>query len=115
MKQMVLAVSTSKPLMMVVIIIPFWPLGRAENPRTVFRQLANPSRSRQLKFSEFANEDREAVEVPLPNSMHAGQIIMLTKMLTSSDLRFYGFEDGVPVERWHAGLSGSSQAPGRGQ
>ncbi|HET6975403.1 MAG TPA: DinB family protein [Pyrinomonadaceae bacterium] len=41
-------------------------------------------------------------------SMHTGQIIMLTKMLTSSDLRFYGFEDGVPVERWHSGPSGSS-------
>jgi len=33
---------------------------------------------------------------------------MLTKMLTSSALRFYGFEDGVPVERWHAGPSSSS-------
>lgn len=105
---MVLAVSTSKPRMVVVIIIPYWRLGRAENPRTVFRQLANPSRSRQLKFSEFANEDREAVEVPLPNSMHTGQIIMMTKMLTSSDLRFYGFEDGAPVHRWHSGASSSS-------
>jgi len=38
--------------------------------------------------------------------MHAGQIILLTKMLTSSDLRFYGFEDGTPVERWNS--SGSS-------
>ena len=33
-------------------------------------------------------------------SMHTGQIIMLTKMLTSSDLCFYGFEDGAPVHRW---------------
>jgi uncharacterized damage-inducible protein DinB len=33
-------------------------------------------------------------------SMHTGQIIMLTKMLTSSDLRFYDFEAGAPVERW---------------
>lgn len=107
MKQMVLAVSTSKPRMVVVIIIPFWRLGRAENPRTVFRQLANLSRSRQLKFSEFANEDREAVEVPLPITIHTGQIIMLTKMLTSTDLRFSGFEDGAPVHRWHAGPSGS--------
>ncbi|HKU73835.1 MAG TPA: DinB family protein [Pyrinomonadaceae bacterium] len=41
-------------------------------------------------------------------SMHSGQIIMLTKMLTSSDLRFYGFEDGVPVERWRSQPSGSS-------
>jgi hypothetical protein len=31
--------------------------------------------------------------------MHAGQIIMLTKMLTSADLRFYEFDAGVPVVR----------------
>jgi len=35
-------------------------------------------------------------------SMHTGQIIMLTKMMTSSDLRFYGFEDGVAVETWRS-------------
>jgi len=39
--------------------------------------------------------------------MHAGQIIMLTKMLTSSELRFYDFEDDVPVERWHSDSAGS--------
>jgi hypothetical protein len=33
--------------------------------------------------------------------MHTGQIIMLTKMLTASDLRFYDFEGSVPVERWY--------------
>jgi uncharacterized damage-inducible protein DinB len=33
-------------------------------------------------------------------SMHTGQILMLTKMLTGTDLRFYGFEDGAPVHRW---------------
>ena len=33
-------------------------------------------------------------------SMHTGQIIMLTKMLTQKDLRFYGFEAGAPVHRW---------------
>ena len=33
-------------------------------------------------------------------SMHTGQIIMLTKMLTSRDMRFYDFEDGAPVHRW---------------
>ena len=33
-------------------------------------------------------------------SMHTGQIIMLTKMLTATDLRFYGFEDGAPAHRW---------------
>lgn len=40
-------------------------------------------------------------------SMHTGQIIMLTKMLTSTDLRFYDFESGEPVHRWHSGPSGS--------
>jgi uncharacterized damage-inducible protein DinB len=33
-------------------------------------------------------------------SMHTGQIIMLTKLLTATDLRFYGFEDSAPVHRW---------------
>jgi uncharacterized damage-inducible protein DinB len=38
-------------------------------------------------------------------SMHTGQIIMMTKMLTSSDLRFYGFEAGAPVHRWQSSES----------
>ncbi len=33
-------------------------------------------------------------------SMHTGQIILITKMLTGADLRFYEFEGGVPVTRW---------------
>ena len=33
-------------------------------------------------------------------SMHTGQIILLTKMLIASDLRFYGFEDGAPAHHW---------------
>ena len=41
-------------------------------------------------------------------SMHTGQIIMLTKMLTGSDMRFYEFESGAPVVRWRSGPSGSS-------
>ena len=36
-------------------------------------------------------------------SMHTGQIIMLTKMLTGTNLRFYDFESGGPVETWHSG------------
>lgn len=40
-------------------------------------------------------------------SMHAGQIFLLTKLLTATDLRFYDFEEGVPVERWNPGTSGS--------
>lgn len=35
-------------------------------------------------------------------SMHTGQIIMLTKMITARNLRFYDFVDGPPVENWHA-------------
>lgn len=45
-------------------------------------------------------KDKEAVEVPLAVSMHTGQIIMLTKILTATDLRFYDFEAGVPAHRW---------------
>jgi uncharacterized damage-inducible protein DinB len=41
-------------------------------------------------------------------SMHTGQIIMLTKMLTGTNLRFYDFEAGAPVETWHSGPSSSS-------
>jgi uncharacterized damage-inducible protein DinB len=33
-------------------------------------------------------------------SMHTGQIILLTKLLTASDLRFYDFEAGKPVHKW---------------
>ena len=33
--------------------------------------------------------------------MHAGQIILLTKLLSATDLRFYDFEAGALVERWH--------------
>jgi hypothetical protein len=41
--------------------------------------------------------------------MHTGPIIMLTKMMTSDDLRFYEFDEGVPVARWRSGPSGSSR------
>jgi uncharacterized damage-inducible protein DinB len=33
-------------------------------------------------------------------SMHTGQIILLTKMLTKSDLRFYDFSTGEPLPTW---------------
>ena len=41
-------------------------------------------------------------------SMHTGQIIVLAKMMTASNLRFYDFKDGAPVETWHT----SSEPPG---
>ena len=34
-------------------------------------------------------------------SMHTGQIIMLTKMMTASDLQFYEFEGNVPRRQWY--------------
>ena len=34
-------------------------------------------------------------------SMHTGQIILLTKMMTESDLRFYDFSTGAPRADWH--------------
>jgi hypothetical protein len=56
-----------------------------------------------LKFRESGNKDSEAVVMPLPVfDAHTGQIIMLTKMLTSSDLRFYDFSAGEPRERWQS-------------
>ncbi len=38
-------------------------------------------------------------------SMHAGQIFLLTKLLTATDLRFYEFDAGAPVVRWRSGPS----------
>ena len=34
-------------------------------------------------------------------SMHAGQIFLLTKLLTATDLRFYDFEADAPVHTWN--------------
>jgi hypothetical protein len=44
--------------------------------------------------------------------MHAGQIFLLTKLLTATDLRFYDFETGASFERWRSGPSSSSRHPG---
>jgi uncharacterized damage-inducible protein DinB len=33
-------------------------------------------------------------------SMHTGQIILLTKLLAKTDLRFYDFSNGVPLHCW---------------
>ena len=34
-------------------------------------------------------------------SMHTGQIILLTKMLAQTDMKFYAFSSGAPVNRWN--------------
>jgi uncharacterized damage-inducible protein DinB len=41
-------------------------------------------------------------------SMHTGQIILLTKLMTASDLHFYDFEGDTPLHRWRSHPSGSS-------
>ena len=33
-------------------------------------------------------------------SMHTGQIILLTKLLTARDMNFYDFPDGLPIHSW---------------
>ncbi|MGB7923819.1 MAG: DinB family protein [Pyrinomonadaceae bacterium] len=34
-------------------------------------------------------------------SMHTGQIILITKMLRTGDLKFYDFSGGAPAPNWH--------------
>jgi uncharacterized damage-inducible protein DinB len=40
-------------------------------------------------------------------SMHTGQIILLTKMLSATDLGFYDFSAGKPLHTWRSGGSHS--------
>lgn len=40
-------------------------------------------------------------------SMHTGQIILLTKLLTGRDLSFYDFSGGAPRPRWGKAVDGS--------
>ena len=65
-------------------------------------QFAKPSTSRQLNSTSLQTKEREAVVIPLPIAMNTGQIILLTKMLTATDLRFYNFSAGPLREGWHS-------------
>ena len=38
--------------------------------------------------------------IPLPISMHTGQIILMTKMLAEADLAFYDFSAATPIPKW---------------
>ncbi len=51
--------------------------------------------------ASLQTKEREAVVSSLLNSMHTGQIILLTKMLANLDLVFYDFSTGNPVHTWH--------------
>lgn len=74
--------------------------------REVQTTLQNLDPSLLLEQRKIQGNDVELLEaifhVTEHFSMHTGQIIMLTKMVTASDLRFYEFEDDVPVYRWQA-------------
>ena len=70
---------------------------------TTLRQLAPATLLEKRTIQGTEVEVLEAIfHVTEHFSMHTGQIIMLTKMLTAADLRFYGFEDGAPVHRWRS-------------
>ena len=76
---------------------------RVRFPQSATRQEVVNGNSASLQI-----QGREALVIPLPITMHTGQIIMLTKMMTSNDLRIYEFDTGVPVQRWRSQPSGSS-------
>jgi hypothetical protein len=48
---------------------------KAKIPDTVFAYLQTSEETVNLNAASMRTKDREAVEVSLPNSMHAGQII----------------------------------------
>lgn len=79
----------------------------------VHKTLQSVDPSTLLEFRKIQGNDVDILEavfhVTEHFSMHAGQIIMLTKMMTSADLRFYDFEGGAPIVRWRSGASDSSK------
>ena len=38
--------------------------------------------------------------IPLPITMHTGQIILITTMLAEADLAFYEFAGATPIPKW---------------
>jgi hypothetical protein len=73
---------------------------KAKNPDTLFAYLQTGQEAVNLNAASLQTQEREALVISLPISMHTGQIIMLTKMLTQQDLRFYDFSTGAPAHRW---------------
>jgi hypothetical protein len=64
-----------------------------------FPQSATRQEVVNYNSSRLQTKEKEAVVIPLPISMHAGQIFLLTKLLTATDLHFYDFEWDTPLER----------------
>ena len=70
---------------------------------TALRSLDASTVLERRKIQEHDVDILEAIfHVTEHFSMHTGQIIMLTKMLTASDLHFYNFAGGVLVETWRS-------------
>jgi len=67
-----------------------------------FANLQTRQETVNLNPASLQTQEREAVVTSLPISMHAGQIFLLTKLLTATDLRFYEFKAVAPVERWRS-------------
>ena len=44
-------------------------------------------------------------------SMHTGQILMMTKMLTNADLAFYDFDDSKAMPAWKTGTAQFQRDP----
>jgi hypothetical protein len=84
------------------------PWEGRKDPGAIFRQFVNRQEAVNLNPASLQTQEREAVVISLPISMHTGQIFLLTKLLTASDLRFYEFEADAPVERWRFDASRSS-------
>ena len=76
----------------------------------VHNTLRNLDPSLLLEHRKIQGNDVEILEaifhVTEHFSMHAGQIFLLTKLLTATDLRFYEFDTGTPVQRWRSDTSG---------
>lgn len=66
-----------------------WRLGKGGKIRAIFRQIVNRQEAVNFNAARLQIQEREAIVIPLPISMHTGQIILLTKLLTASDLQFY--------------------------
>jgi uncharacterized damage-inducible protein DinB len=73
--------------------------------REVDSVLAQFDSSKLLNAYRIQNCDVTALEaifhVVEHFSMHTGQIILLTKLLTKKDLNFYDFSSGSPVHTWN--------------
>ena len=79
-------------------------ISTLEEVETVLREVDPSTMLEKRKIQGSEVDVLEAIfHVTEHFSMHTGQIIMLTKILTATDLRFYDYETGAPVHRWRSG------------